>query len=283
MPFSLNEVDLHLHAGLERRQTLSQLLDIMIGDGRRVLGLLDHDFLYYRDKEEFEAWLKRKDLPRNYENGLGGLRNFYSDIAKEKEARKNLVTIFQGIEVFVGKLGSEGLDGLPDVILNGLDFLGLETWIKGDEEGCGRELLDWTLKLERYCEKHDIFGILCHPFRPTFERMAKAGKISDLNLRTNSIFPPKDVEYFVENAKLKRVYVEINYKFHAGLYNSNRRVFSMVANTVKMLKEGGMKFSIGSDYHRIPTPLNYNPEAICAEMQLKRDDFQMIDALLERG
>ena len=121
--------------------------------------------------------------------------------------RKGSAYIFQGIEVFQEKLGPSGLEGLPRAFLEGLDFLGFETKIFGDEDGCGLKLLNSALKLEEYCEKHDIYGVLCHPFRFTAERMFKTGRISELNLKTSSIFPPWEVKSFLDKARLRRVYL----------------------------------------------------------------------------
>ena len=278
----LFEVDVHLHAGLERNVDLDYLVDWAVLDGRKILALIDHDFLYWREPREFEAWLRRERLTRNYPRGVEGLKKFYSDVARQRERWRGETMIFQAIEVFNEKLGQKGFKALPEEVFKGLDIFALEVRTYGDQPGAGAILREWVLRLDELCKEKDLVGVLCHPFMYTVEKFYRRGEINRANLKAGLIYLPEELAAFTDGLRLERVFIEVNWSIIARLYRDYYRLFEMVANAFKILRDAGLSFSLGSDLHKYPPVIPYRPDGPYREMGLSPEDFGIIEALEER-
>ncbi len=280
---SLREVDLHLHAGLERNVSMNDLLNWCEKDGRKIVSLIDHDFLYWRSPEEFRAWLSRKGFKQRYSCGVEGIRQFFAHVALQREKRKHRIKIFQAIEVYNQKLGTtEKLASLPIDLYIGLDIFALEVRTYGDQPGAGKELRRWAEALSRLCIERDLIGIICHPFMYTYEKILKSGSVSPELRRAGTIYLPEEIESMVGSSWPDRVYLEVSGKRIINLYLNYPKIYRMLANTLRQLKQLGVPFTIGSDYHSVPPGMPYAPEKPCEEAGLQLEDFKIIDALLER-
>ena len=85
------ELDLHVHAGLERVETLEQVLDFARADGRAVCGLVDHAELYRRRlpgwaEDSLHASPALPDKAALFKRRLKGPHVFYES-AREAIAR----------------------------------------------------------------------------------------------------------------------------------------------------------------------------------------------------
>src|SRR5262245_116944 len=107
-PFDLHQVDLHLHAGLERELPMKEWIDLAAGDGRKLIVLIDHLELYRKTEEQYREWLERS--PRvlaRYPMGPAGHRRLFEDF--REAARRRDVIVFGGWEVYEGELDT-GID-----------------------------------------------------------------------------------------------------------------------------------------------------------------------------
>src|ERR1041385_1490074 len=108
--FNLREMDMHLHAGMERPVDLKTWIDLAVADGRRVIVLLDHLELYRKTSEQYDAWRSKGKFQARYPVGAKGHHAFYADL--EKAAARKDVLIFKGWEVSEDELDS-GLELEP--------------------------------------------------------------------------------------------------------------------------------------------------------------------------
>jgi len=118
--FSLSEMDLHLHSGMERPVELATWIDLAVADGRKVLLLLDHLELYRKTPQQYEAWRTKGKFQARYPGGAAGPRSLLADFDAAGRARKD-VLIFKGWEVSEDEL-DEGLEMAPMRMADAIGF-----------------------------------------------------------------------------------------------------------------------------------------------------------------
>ena len=92
--FQLREMDMHLHAGMERRVPLDEWVEMCIADGRKVIVLLDHLELYRKSEEEATSWATEREFEQWYPVGLEGKLAFLRDMERVRE-RSDIIS-FRG-------------------------------------------------------------------------------------------------------------------------------------------------------------------------------------------
>jgi hypothetical protein len=157
--FQLHEMDMHLHAGVERPVDMKTWIDLAIKDGRKVLFMLDHIELYRRTQAGYDAWRAKNKFEALYPLGAAGHHALMTDF--DTVARRKDVVVFKGWEVSERELDT----GLEDAPLRMADVLGFHiSPNNGGEPPNGKTLIKRTKQLLEAQKKYRVPMILFHPF-----------------------------------------------------------------------------------------------------------------------
>lgn len=256
---NLNHIDLHIHAGIERPVPIDTWVGGLVQKGRKALGLLDHYELYLKSDEEYAAYLKRKGFPRWYSNGLPGFREFCKQMRHQETVHN--AKILLGLEVYHGDFP----DVRPD-FLDGLDFVGCHISKTESFEPWSDFLLHAASKLSQTAHRHDLVGILFHPFNHSFWSHRQGITPS----RGLNIVEPDRLNGFADEIAELDICIEINYGSDSK--NLDQPVFLQeYLPVISALKERQVLFWIGSDvHHSLETP--YDMSRLCSALSIGTDN-----------
>ena len=287
-------VDCHVHAGLERAQSLARMLGYCRDDGREVVGLLDHAELYMTRPpgwgEGVLDFVARRiastdelaDLVDLYRDHAAGPEAFYHSAREGIRLHGAGLRVAVGIEVNGASLES-GL--IPDAWLDGADFLGICT-TQPPADGAWGEHLAKLLSLADHLRGGREMGlVLHHPFRwrlfdiarASSGAMPEAGGFSadDARVTANALADAGAVAE-VNFASLFPDYVQ----HQVGGPDKAREVVSAARAAFARLCEAGgahaVKFSLGSDMHALPKGLGvYRPSEMLETLGLGMGDVEL--------
>jgi len=260
--FALREMDMHLHAGLERTAPLDQWIDAAVADGRKVVIALDHRELYDMSAGEYEAWLAENKFPKWYPVGAAGKQALMDDLALLRK-RKD-VTVFRGWEIWEGEL-DEGLD--PDA-MRLAEVIGWHISSNGDPPPSGEMLLKRVRQILQVQEEFPVPMIVFHPFTAGISRVQKdarkAGKDpASLTAEDYRFFGPGEQDELALLLRGKPVYIEISQGQARCMENPAMRA-ALIAD-IKPLAAAGVQFTVSTDAHGFESLRHrFEPEVYCA-------------------
>ncbi len=262
--FSLREIDLHLHAGMERETGLDAWLDLAKADGRRVAVLLDHLELYRRSQDQYRAWLlQRPALTARYPLGMAGHEALFREFADAAARRRDLL-LFTGWEVSEDELdeGSE-IDALARA-----DVMG---WHISPRNGRtppdGRHLIQRARQLKDLQKRLPVPMILFHPFTMRVENLERTAQregrsLDSLSVEQYRFFQPGEQKELADLLRGGSVYIEIARETGSCMERPACR--EAMTLDVRPLAEMGVQFTVSTDAHSLRharTP--FRPEPYC--------------------
>jgi hypothetical protein len=247
--FQLHEMDMHLHAGMERAVDMDTWINMAVKDGRKVLFMLDHIELYRRTQAEYDAWRAKNRFAGLYPLGAAGHRALMTDF--DTVAHRSDVIVFKGWEVSERELDS----GLEDAPLRMADVLGFHiSPNNGGEPPNGRTLIKRARQLLEAQKKYPVPMILFHPFPMRIENLQKTAHkqgrdVKSITAAQYRFFQPGEQEELIRLLKGSSIYVEMNWDTEAYWRDPVCRE-ALIAD-IKPLAEGGVQFTVGSDSHTL--------------------------------
>jgi histidinol phosphatase-like PHP family hydrolase len=276
--YALSEMDMHLHAGLERRVPLDEWLDLAVAGGRKEVVLLDHLELYAQSQAERESWIKKDKLPNWYPIGAEGHKAIMADFERAK-ARKDLV-VFRGWEVAEFDLD----DGIEEAPLKMAEVIGWH--ISPNKSGNppdGKLLLRRIRQIKQVQKKFAVPMILFHPFPMRLERLldngAKPGNPAAGDLR---FFHGNEQEEVIRELKGQSIYIEMSKATEAFWKNDDARA-ALIAD-IKPLADAGVKFTVSTDAHSVADiKAPFHPETYCEPCGITAENANaLVTDLLQR-
>ena len=244
--FELKEMDMHLHAGLERQVPLNEWIGLAVADGRKVFVVLDHRELYDMTPEEHAAWIKKDGLTEWYPTGKEGQRALMNDLAR-LEDRKDVIA-FRGWEIWEGELD----EGLDRDAMRLAEVLGWHISPNSDVGPCGRTLLNRVRQIIEVQREFPVPMIVFHPFSMRIERVQKDATkrgqaVSALSVNDYRFFQPGEQEELIRLLKGKLVYIEIG----SGVGHCWKDPIAREAliADIRPLAEAGVQFTVSTDNH----------------------------------
>lgn len=259
--FALREMDMHLHAGLERNAPLTQWIDAAVADGRRVIIALDHRELYDKSPEEYDAWAAENRFPKWYPTGAAGKQALMNDLAALRN-RKD-VTVFRGWEIWEGELD----EGLDRDAMRLAEVIGWHISSNGDPPPGGEMLLKRVRQILQVQQEFPVPMIVFHPFTARISRVQKdarnAGKdLSTLTSEDYRFFRPGEQEELARLLHGKSVYIEISLGQARCMENPAMRE-ALIAD-IKPLADAGGRFTVSTDAHSFDdVKRRFDPEPYC--------------------
>ncbi|HQP97505.1 MAG TPA: hypothetical protein PLY86_03535 [bacterium] len=265
--FELRQMDMHLHAGMERPVPLDEWVDLAVADGRKALLLLDHIELYRKTQAEYEAWAKEDGLPLWYPVGSAGHKALMADFDRVAKERKDDLLVFKGWEI-----DSRELDGDLEVEpMRMADVLGWHiSPNNGGEAPNGQFLIRRAKQLKELQKDFPVPMILCHPFSMRIENIVNTAQeqgrdISKITVKEYRFFQPGEQEQLAEILRGTSIYVEIN-RAYEGCWK-NPVVREAFLEDIRPLAEAGVQFTIGTDHHGLHGAQRpFHPEEYCSEL-----------------
>ncbi|HOE12205.1 MAG TPA: hypothetical protein PLQ35_15295 [bacterium] len=283
--FQLREMDMHLHAGMERPVPLDEWVELAAADGRKALLLLDHIELYRKTQAEYEAWAGENGFPLWYPVGSAGHKALMADFDRVAKKRKSDLLIFKGWEI-----DSRELDGdLETEPMRMADVLGWHiSPNNGGEAPDGQLLIKRAKQLKALQKRFPVPMILCHPFSMRIENIVntaqKQGRdISTITVQEYRFFQPGEQAQLAEILRGTSIYVEIN-RAYEGCWKNPVVREAFIAD-IRPLAEAGVQFTIGTDHHGLrEARLPFHPEEYCGELGVTPENANGIirDLLLKR-
>jgi hypothetical protein len=263
--FALREMDLHLHSGLERGVPMDDWIDIAAKDGRKVMLVLDHIELYRKSAEEYEAWLKEKEFPRNYPMGAEGHKAFFADIDRRAADRKDLI-LFKGWEISETEL-DEGLEEEP---MRMVDCIGWHiSPNNGRKAPDGESLIKRAKQVKELQKRFPIPMILFHPFTMRVENLqrtaAKEGRdVKAITVDEYRFFKPGEQDELIAILKGSSIYIEMSKT--SGEHWDDAAVREAMIADIKPLADAGVQFTVSTDNHYTRhTEKPFEPDRYCAD------------------
>ncbi len=263
--FELNEMDMHLHAGMERPVPMQEWIDLAVADGRKVIVLLDHLELYRESPEEYASWAKERGFPQWYMVGREGHEALMKDLAGVNN-RDDVIT-FRGWEIYEGELSS-GVEAEP---MRMAEVIG---WHISPHHGGrapdGRLLIKRAKQIAELQKEFPVPMILFHPFTMRIENLQRTAKergvdVSTLTVNDYRFFQPGEQEELVRLLKGTSIYIEIS--------RGTRRCWAdpvvreALISDIKPLAEAGVQFTVSTDSHGVESAKRpFEPERYCEEL-----------------
>ncbi len=247
--FQLHQMDMHLHAGMERQVDLNTWISLAVNDGRRVFVLLDHIELYRKSQADYEAWREKNQFFARYPAGAAGHRALMTDF--DNVALRGDVIVFKGWEVSERELDT-GLERAP---LQMADVLGFH--ISPNNGGAppnGRTLIRRVKQMLEAQKIYQVPMIVFHPFPMRLENIQRTARSQgrDLNSIAASeyrFFQPGEQQELIELLKGQSIYIEMTWDTEA--YWKIPACREALIADIKPLAEGGIQFTVGSDSHTL--------------------------------
>ncbi len=262
--FQLREMDLHLHAGLERETGLDEWLDLAAADGRRVVLLVDHLELYRMTEQQYRDWLLRHpSITARYPMGPAGRRALLEDFARAASRRRDL-KVFTGWEVSEDELDT----GIELEALEMVDAVGFHISPRhGKAAPDGRHLIRRARQVKALQARLKRPMILFHPFTMRVEHLEraalKAGRpVESLTAGQYRFFQPGEQAELAQVLRGTPIYVEIALETGACMARPACRE-AMIAD-VRPLAELGIQFTVSTDAHTLQHARRpFRPETYC--------------------
>ena len=273
--YALNEMDMHIHAGMERDLPLNEWIDYSVKDGRKVLVLLDHIELYRMDQKEHDAWVKKNNKTDWYPIGTKGHIALMNDFA-DAEKRNDVLT-FRGWEISERELDGE-LEVEP---MKMAEVIG---WHISPNNGGpapnGQTLLKRTQQIIKAQKQFPVPMILFHPFSMRIENLTRTAQKSGQDMASISVkdylfFQPGEQAELIELLRGQSIYIEIS----KGLrhYWENEKVRKAVYQDVRPLVEAGVQFIVSTDAHGVKSLTKpFNPKYYCDELGITPENTNTI-------
>lgn len=273
--FVLREMDMHLHAGLEREIALAPWIDVSVADGRKVLVLLDHLELYRMSEREYADWSRDHGGRRWYPMKDEGHRALMADFDRIA-ARKDLV-VFKGWEISESEL-DEGLEETP---MRLADVIGWH--ISPNHRGeapDGASLLKRIAQIKQVQARFPVPMILFHPFTMRIEHIQRAAQKAGRDMKTISVqeyrfFNGDAQERVIRELRGSSIYVEMSSATVA--YWNDPVVREALIADIKPLAEGGVHFTVSTDAHvsaNLREP--FDPDGYCVPCGISRENANAI-------
>jgi hypothetical protein len=278
-PIDPERIDCHVHAGLERRESLQLAFTALRHDGRTIVGLLDHAELYLSSPPPWAELALIESAQRLEEPALVDLfrkRQRGPDVFY-RQARDAIETYGEGMRVAVAiEISGASLTKVDSGWLDGADWLGICTTQPDGGKKWGAHLAELVTQASDLRGGRDMGIVLHHPFR---------WRLLDLARQSLSA-PPAAAGFTEEDARLTAraladagALAEVNYaSFHhlkqfPHLMRAMREAFAL-------LQDAGVKFSLGSDAHWLSSPaFEYHPAESIREFGLSVRDIELPKAL----
>jgi len=258
-PLRPESVDCHLHAGLERRETLDEVFEYLRADGREIVGLVDHAELYVEAPPPWAAVglteaarrAERAGIVDLYRKRLRGPGVFYRD------ARAAAGRLGHGMRIGVGlEVSGDYLERIDPGWLDGADFLGICTSQPRDGIAWGAHLAGLVACADALRGGRGIGLVLHHPLRWRLLDLAREGR---------DPFPfaggltEADARVTAEALERAGAVAEVNFASYWHLAK-DERMLRAAREAFAMLRDAGARFSLGSDFHAVTgLPARYAP------------------------
>ncbi len=269
---ALHEMDMHLHAGLERRLPMNEWLDLAAAQGRKAVLLLDHLELYRQTPDEYVRWAAKDHLKPWYAMGAEGHRQLFADFDQAAAGRKDLL-IFRGWEIAEFEL-DEGLETAPMALA---EVIGWHISPHHQEKAPdGRLLLRRIEQVKNVQKQFPVPMILFHPFSMRLEHLdrkaKKAGKdLASLPPETLRFFTPAEQNEVIRVLKNTSIYIEMPLDVVA--YWDIPAAREAIIADVKPLADAGVKFTVSTDAHGIGDQTRpFQPERYCEPCGITPDN-----------
>ncbi|MBI4890403.1 MAG: hypothetical protein HY821_07235 [Acidobacteria bacterium] len=262
-PYQLQQMDMHLHAGLELETPLDRWLDAAAADGRRVVVLLDHLELYRKTAAEYRDWLlQRPAFVTRYPMGPAGRQALMRDFAKAREHRG--LTVFTAWEVSEDELDT----GTEMDVLAQVDLVGWHISPRnGKQPPDGKHLIRRASQLRELQQKLPVPMILFHPFTMRVENLERTAQregrpISSITTAQYRFFQPGEQRELADLLRGRSIYIEIARESAHCMENPACRE-AMIAD-IQPLAELGVRFTVSTDAHGLRhAQLPFRPESYC--------------------
>ncbi|MBI5086195.1 MAG: hypothetical protein HZB13_16550 [Acidobacteria bacterium] len=241
--YELREMDMHLHAGLEREVPLDAWFDLAARDGRKVIVALDHLELY-REGE------RKKEFKVSYPYGAAGHRALWADIDRAAAARPDL-RIFKGWEIYEGELDT----GLEEEPMRHVDVIGWH--ISPNHRGAppdGKLMIRRIGQILEVQRRFAVPMIVFHPFSMRLEHIQRkaraAGRdLKDVRTAEYRFFQPGEQAEVVRLLKGTSVYIEISND--EARYVADPACRQALMEDIRPLVEAGVQFTVSTDTHSL--------------------------------
>jgi len=273
--FQLNEMDMHIHAGMERRMPLDEWIDLSVKDGRKVMVLLDHLELHRMNKEEHAEWIEKNKAKDWYPILSEGHKAMMEEFEQAK--KRDDVIIFKGWEIWEGEL-DEGLEKEP---MKYADVIGWHiskaAW---DAPPKGENIIQRAKQIIEVQKEFQVPMIIYHPFSMRIgavqKEFAEAGKDkSSITVSDYRFFQPGEQEKLVDILRGKSVYIEISRD--NARYMDDPVAKQALIEDIKPLADAGVQFVVSTDAH-VPAHFNksFNPEYYCKDLGVTPENTNTI-------
>jgi hypothetical protein len=259
--FSLKQMDMHLHCGMERPIEMNAWLDLAVNDGRQAVVLLDHLELYRKTPAAYEAWRHKNKSSTVYPVGAEGHDALMASF--EQAARRRDLIVFKGWEIYEGELDT-GLEAAP---MRLAEVIGWH--ISSNNEGGvdGQTLIRRAKQIRDIQKQFPVPMIVFHPFPARAGNLHKVAKSQgrdpqSLTAAEYRFFRPGEQQELIGVLKGASVYIEIG-RGAQGCMKIPACWEALIAD-IKPLAEGGLQFTVSTDNHGVAgakTP--FEPERYC--------------------
>lgn len=261
--FALREMDMHLHAGMERPLPLDQWIDLAIKDGRKALFLLDHLELYAQTPDELERWRKKDGLPPWYPVGAEGHQKLMADFGAYAAAHPELL-IIKGWEIAEFDL-DDGLDREPMTLAEVIGWHISPNHDDGPPDG--KRLIHRIHQILKVQKEFPVPMIIFHPFPVRIEALEKAAKRTgnDPNALTTQecrFFTAEEQKEVIRLIKDESLYIEMG--LDTIRYWDRPALREALIADIKPLADAGVKFTVSTDNHYLAhARTSFHPEVYC--------------------
>jgi hypothetical protein len=259
--FSLREMDMHLHAGMERPLKMNPWLDLAVKDGRRVIVLLDHLELYRKTPAAYEAWRVESKFPTVYPVGTEGWHALMASF--DQAARRQDLIIFKGWEVYEGELDT-GVEAAP---MRLAEVIGWHISSNNDRGVDGQSLIRRAKQIREIQKQFPVPMIIFHPFPARVGNLLKTAKSQGRDYKTLTadeyrFFRPGEQQELIGVLKDTSVYIEIGRGTEGCM--KIPACWEALKADIKPLAEGGLQFTVSTDNHVvIGAEKPFEPEHYC--------------------
>lgn len=264
-PLALHEMDMHLHAGVEREVELDRWIDLAAADGRKVLVLLDHLELYRITQSEYETWAKERGSKMWYPVGPNRHEALMADF--DRIAEQGKIEIFKGWEIYEGELDT-GLEREP---MRLADVLGWHiSPNNGREAPNGETLIKRAKQLKALQKEFPVPMILFHPFTMRLENIQRTAERegrdrASLTVEDYRFFEPGQQQELAELLRGESIYVEISRS--SSRYFEDPVAREALIADIRPLAEAGVQFTVSTDGHGLGSAERpFHPERYCKEL-----------------
>jgi hypothetical protein len=262
--FSLREMDMHLHAGMERPLEMNPWLDLAVKDGRRVIVLLDHLELYRKSPAAYEAWRSKNRFPTVYPVGSDGWHALMASF--DQAARRQDLIIFKGWEVYEGELDT-GVEAAP---MRLAEVIGWHISSNNDRGVDGQSLIQRARQIRKIQEQYPVPMIVFHPFPARVGNLLKKAKNQGRDPKSITadeyrFFRPGEQQELIGILKGASVYIEIG----RGTEGCKKipACWEALRDDIKPLADGGLQFTVSTDNHGVAgAEKPFEPERYCDEL-----------------